>query len=218
VVALSAEFEFDAVIVPGGGLDEQGNAPPWVRNRFDEAASQSSRFIIALSAGTPHKPPVLDSRGFPLLESVVGAEYLQDEGFPTERLLVETSSLDTIGNAYFARVIHTDVRNLRKLLVITSQFHLPRTETIFRWVFDLPPDSGEYNLKFKGVENVGLPPEKLKARENRESQQLEAVKQLTSRIRSLDALHDWSFSQHSCYAVGAMNARQDLDSDVRSSY
>ncbi len=50
---------------------------------------------------------------------------------PAERIWAETASLDTIGNAYFARVIHTDPAGLRRLLVVNSAFHMPRTRMIF---------------------------------------------------------------------------------------
>ena len=66
---------FDAVIVPGGGVWDGGKLPPWVENRFDKALDiANGAFIISLSAGTPHKPPPLDSAGRPIFESAAGAE------------------------------------------------------------------------------------------------------------------------------------------------
>ena len=47
--------------------------------------------------------------------------------------------LDTIGNAAFARLMHSDIRGWRSLLVITSASHMARTRRIFDWVFTLPP-------------------------------------------------------------------------------
>jgi len=39
-----------------------------------------------------------------------------------------TPAWDTIGNAWFTRVMHTDMTDTRKLLVVTSDFHLPRSQ------------------------------------------------------------------------------------------
>jgi hypothetical protein len=38
------------------------------------------------------------------------------------------SAWDTIGNAWFTRIMHTDITGARNLLVVTSDFHLPRSQ------------------------------------------------------------------------------------------
>src|SRR5688572_2863993 len=132
-------MSFDAVVVPGGGACINGEVPPWVANRLDRAVEMASppARIITLSAGTFYKPLPLDASGIPVFEAAAAARYLIRCGFDAARILVENCSWDTIGNAYFCRVIHTDVRRMRRLAVITSEFHMPRTEAIFRWVFGL---------------------------------------------------------------------------------
>ncbi len=105
--------DFDAVIVPGGGLRPNGELPPWFTNRLDAALELAHGApILTLSAGTTHKPPPLDRNGRPMLEAFVAAQYLLDRGYPHDRLLVEAASYDTIGNAYFARTVHTDPAGL----------------------------------------------------------------------------------------------------------
>ena len=47
-------------------------------------------------------------------------------------MLLESWSLDTIGNAAFARLFHAELRAWRRIHIITSDFHLARTEAIFR--------------------------------------------------------------------------------------
>ena len=113
----------DAVLIPGGGLTASGDVVPWVQARLERAIALSPppQFFIPLSAGTTHKPPPMDVNGFPILESVAAASYLQTRGIEGSRILPETVSLDTIGNAYFARTSHTDIAGWRTLLVITNQ-------------------------------------------------------------------------------------------------
>ena len=94
----------DAVLIPGGGLSASGEVTPWVKARLERAIALTPRpqWFIPLSAGTTHKPPPLDANGFPILESIAAAHYLQQRGIKGTRILPETVSLDTIGNAYFS--------------------------------------------------------------------------------------------------------------------
>ena len=62
-------------------------------------------------SGTPHKPNPRDSAGFARTEAADNARWLTRRAVPPvppEDVLEEGFSLDTIGNAYFLRVGHTD--------------------------------------------------------------------------------------------------------------
>ena len=91
---------YDAILIPGGGVREGGTVPSWVQGRFDLAVRiHQGEYIVALSAGTTHRPPPVDENGFPIFESAAGARYLMQAGIPAEQILTETNSYDTIGNA-----------------------------------------------------------------------------------------------------------------------
>jgi hypothetical protein len=200
---------FDAVIVPGGGLLDDCTLPPWVLNRFERAIDRAGGApIIALSAGTFHKPR-------PVYESLVGAQWLIAQGYPADRVLTETSSWDTIGNAYFARTIHTDPARFHNLLIVNSEFHMPRTEAIFRWIFGLAPQAGQ--LTFETVPDQGLSPEALAARQARESASLAKLAHLQSTFTTLAAVHQWLFTNHEAYAAGLIPTRSQ-DPAVLKSY
>src|SRR5215831_13344947 len=120
---------YDAVIVPGGGVREGDELPPWVKDRFDVAIERSGEApIVCLLAGTVHRPNPLDQTGRAIFEASAGAQYLLRKGFPAERIYIELASWDTVGNAYFARTVHTDPSGWRRLLVITSEHHVARAE------------------------------------------------------------------------------------------
>ena len=191
--------EFDAILVPGGGLTASGELMPFVRARLDRALARDAQFYIPLSAGTPHLPPPLDGRGYPIFEAIPAARYLHERGISRERILPETTSYDTIGNAFFARVLHTDPLSLRRLLIINSEFHMPRTEAIFRWIFGASPDR-EYELSFESTVNLGLSAESLAVRAQREQESLAAVRDLAARISTIADLHHWVYSEHRAYA------------------
>lgn len=191
---------YDAILVPGGGVREGGIIPAWVQRRFDRAAFlQRGEYIVALSAGTTHRPPPSDAFGFPIFESVAGARYLMEAGIPAERILTETHSYDTIGNAFFSRVMHADPRRLRRLLIITSDFHLPRTEAVFRWVYGLEPQRVDYELHFEAVSDPSMDLDVLHEREQRERESLHVVEALALRITSMEEFHRWLFTEHGAY-------------------
>lgn len=209
---------FDAVIIPGGGLRERGALPVWVENRLDKALhiARGAR-IITLSAGTPHKPPALDHAGNPILECVVEAAYLRDRGYPPRLLLMENASYDTIGNAYFARVMHVDPAGFRRLCIITSEFHMPRTEAIFRWVFSLTPSTVGYELAFVAVPDAGMTTDVLEARRRKEQRSLESLVPLQAEYKTLASFHRWLFTKHAAYALDKP-LREKADSLLLETY
>ena len=194
----------DAVLIPGGGLTTSGGVTPWVQARLEQAIAYTPppRFLIPLSAGTTHKPPPLDVNGFPILESVAAARYLQHRGIEGSRILPETVSLDTIGNAYYARLKHIEPLKLQRLHVISSAFHLNRTQAIFDRIFALPPFREPWQLTFEAVPNVGIAGDSLQARSDRERASLLKFQTLRARFTTLAAVHRWLYTEHSAYALG----------------
>jgi uncharacterized SAM-binding protein YcdF (DUF218 family) len=210
-------MSFDATLIPGGGLTAAGQVTPWVAARLDQAiVTYQGEYLIPLSAGTPHKPPPLDARGFPILEAIAAAHYLVQRDIPADRIWPETCSLDTIGNAYFARAIHTDPSGLRRLRIITSAFHLPRTEAIFEWIFGLNPGPNPYQLHCIAVPDVGLSPDGLQARHQREQAGLARIHTLAETLPTLSDLHRWLYRDHQAYAVA--HRPQPLTGSALESY
>jgi hypothetical protein len=191
--------ELDAVLIPGGGLTDSGELPPYVIARLDRALAHAAAYFIPLSAGTTHRPPPLDARGYPVLEALPAARYLRVHGIPERRILAETFSYDTIGNAFFTRLVHAEPRGLRRLHIVTSAFHMPRTEAIFRWVFGLSP-SGGYDLSFEAAADAGISHQGLEHRAAKERASLHQVIALAQRISTLPQLHAWMYTEHAAYA------------------
>ena len=88
--ANAPEAPLDAVIVPGGGLDERGEPWPWVKARLDAALrhdSDDAAQYLVLSRGTTHKPAPTDADGFAVDESVASARYLIARGVDPRRIV-----------------------------------------------------------------------------------------------------------------------------------
>lgn len=161
----------------------------------------------------------VDERGFPIVDAVAQARYLTSRGVPADRLLLEASSFDTIGNAFFSRVLHAEPRRLRRLLIITSDFHMPRTEMIFRWVYSLPPVPAPWALSFDAVADPRMDRPLLGARLEKEEQSMEALSPLIARMETLQQFHQWMFSEHVAYsASGLLQPRPRLDAALADSY
>ncbi len=135
----------DAVLILGGGVPSELDKPPrYVQRRCDDGAaivqrhqnitdsaagsrsrrrrsSRSTLPILCLSAGTKHLPQLLSTDGLPIFESTSCAAYLEEKYSLIKNVYVETTSFDTIGNAFFARTSHTDINGWRNLLVITNK-------------------------------------------------------------------------------------------------
>lgn len=198
---------FDAVIIPGGGLEVGTNFPnPWVRARLDMALrlATNTRFFVVLSQGTTHRPPPLDRKGFPISEAAASAKYLLENGISEpSRILLETWSLDTIGNAYFARAMICHPMKLERLCVVTSAFHMPRTRAIFEWVFKL--DNWSPSIVYHTADNVGLTESQISARTQKERTSLEHLLHVTvPRHNTIKTLAQFIFEQHSAYHTDAV--------------
>jgi len=190
--------QWDAVLVPGGGLLGSGNLPPWTVARLELALSRRGDApVVCLSAGTPYKARGLKS------EARAATEWLRERGVPVYE---EAVSLDTIGNAYFARTIHTGPAGWRRLLVVTSAFHAARCRAVFEWAFSLPGADGPYELVVEAAPNTGLSAEALAARAEKERLALAGVEHLSRKIRTLEQLHEWLFTEHAAYATGLQPA------------
>ena len=195
---------YDAILIPGGGVREGGELPLWVKLRLDQAVKiRDTEYIITLSAGTVHKPPPLDEKGFPIFESIAAARYLIKQGISPEAILTEVSSYDTIGNAYFSRVIHVEPEGFRKLHVITSEFHMPRTKAIFEWIYSLDNQDGRYQLTFDAVSDVGMNAKDLQARVDKEAESLKQFLEIRDSIHSLRTCHQWLFRKHAAYSLSS---------------
>lgn len=128
----------DAVLVLGGGVPKTVDEPPiFVQQRCNDAAAVVKRHceetshgknspmlpILTLSAGTAHLPQLMSEDGLPVWEATASAAYLQKR-HGLKHVYVETTSYDTIGNAFYTRTSHTDVNGWRKLLIITNEVRL----------------------------------------------------------------------------------------------
>jgi hypothetical protein len=213
----------DAILVPSGNTTSDGRPLPWIAERFDAAAAVHHALgglVMPLGRGTVHKPPFLDAAGFPIDESVAGARYLvEDHGVEPSAILPEAMSLETVGNAAFARLLIEPQPNLRNLLVVTSELLMDRTKWIFEHVFGLTPGADRYSLQFLGTPNTGLGFEEQGARGEKEKFALDKAQGRFGQISTMAEFLTWLFTEHGVYST-AGKARQQpvLSEEVLRTY
>jgi len=220
-----------AIVVPGGGLTLEGAPTAWVRRRLQEAAhiyketrdGGTSAVIVCLSGGTPHKPMPIDPKsGFQVYEGEGTAKCLVREfQIPPEDIFEENWSLDTIGNAYLLRSIHTDVVGWRKLIIVNNEFHMQRTRAIFEKVFTLTPTPsfGKYQLEFVEVPNDGVEGEALRARKEREAKSTVGFQKNTAFMTTMRDMHRFLFMDHMAYASKRLlKDREPVDPKALQTY
>ena len=195
--------DLDAIVIPGGGLQESGEVNAWIKASLDEAVKfkDDAKYIITLSRGTPYKVPVIVD-GKTVDESVAAANYLAQKGVPTEKLIAETCSMDTLGNAYFLRVSITDPMGLRRLLIINPAARAMRISMVFAWVFnELSPPQDEYAIHMLKTPNIGLVEQELRFRVDKEMASSVDLHDLIPRIKTLEELSRYVHTEHGAYAV-----------------
>eukprot|EP00039_Didymoeca_costata_P014210 m.227043 g.227043 ORF g.227043 m.227043 type:complete len:218 (+) comp15970_c0_seq2:88-741(+) len=217
-------MEYDAVIVPGGGLTKDGQPNSFVEARLDSAAQFKGKckYFILLSRGTPHKPPPTDGTGQPIDEASASAAYLHKKhSIPENQMLLDTWSLDTIGNAYFAAAMLCAPLSLKKLMVVTSEFHIARTKCIFNWVFPLFIE--QVSIAFQNSPNTGLDTENLEGRRTKEAASSRTVIAHSEKYKTKDAFVRFLFTEHGAYrvdttGVAIQERKAEVPTSVASTY
>ena len=242
------------IAVLGGGaqgvINENSPPPKHTIIRLDRALDlcresssggngwKSNCIIIPLSYGTTHKPPPQDTLKYPLTECSISSRYLLSKGFPASQIREENISLDTVGNAYFLRAIHIIPmsymqRERMQMVVITNDWHMPRTKAIFEVVFNLPMDTVDtinsskcLQITYEAVDS-GLSKEDHASRLERETKSITSWIATSSgdhaKFHTFRELSTWLFTVHNAYAVTRFSKSRDalfevLDEKTLKSY
>lgn len=140
----------DAIVTLGLQLEDDGSPKLELLERVDKsaqlfrllAANRAAPFLVMSgdhSAAASLVPP--------RTEAAVMRDYALSVGLPANRIIEETESLDTFGNALFTKRI-TEQQGWRRLMVVSTAYHLRIGEAAFRHIMGpgydiLPVASGD---------------------------------------------------------------------------
>lgn len=145
-------MQFDVIVVLAGGLTPEGTLPQSVKDRVVVASNsyqhhRASKILMSgrWSSHWEHFPPLTTEAG--LMRA-----YAISLGVPKKSILVEEHSQNTFENAFYVTKLFLEPNNWKKILVITSDFHIRRTSRIFSKLL-----GSEYSLQFLAPKtNPGL--------------------------------------------------------------
>jgi hypothetical protein len=103
------------------------------------------------------------------------------------------------------RILHTDVCAFRKLVVITSDWHMPRTKAVCDFVFGFNAHEldTKYTVEYRASDSM-LPMDVLEARLTKEKRDLPRYKGVWQKEvlcygSNVAALHKWMFAENYAY-------------------
>jgi len=137
--------KIDGVIILGGGLTSGGRLSRESVKRLLAGinlfkANHAKHLILSGNGSWQHRLPLSKTEAS-LMETLA-----IEKGISKKVILKDTKSLDTIGNAYFTKVLIDKYKLGKTFLIVTSDYHLKRARWLFTEIFD-----GKYRLFFKGI-------------------------------------------------------------------
>ena len=116
------------LITLGGPLNTDCTPSHHLKSRLDETIRQYRQDDVVIVTGSR-------TRGMALSEAFIMSEYLKNNGL--NNIVLEELATSTVENAYFTRKLieNMNVKSDTEIVVITSDFHLPRTSLIFLHYF-----------------------------------------------------------------------------------
>lgn len=123
--------KMDAIVLLGGGIYD---GVPDLSGLGAPGEDMLARIVCAVRAYRQQPVPIVVAGGSPpeftTPEAVVVRRFLLDLGVPMEHIVLEDKSRDTLENARNVAVICKE-RDYRRLLVITSAYHVRRARLAF---------------------------------------------------------------------------------------
>lgn len=221
IVPLSNTYPETNIVVLAGGIDNSGNPYQWVKNRLDLAIdlfkTTNTSKIFCLGGGSYHKKPITNKMGYLIHESTSCSEYLISHGIPSEYIIKEWSSYDTIANGFFFFCNYVFNLNIKDAIIITSEFHIERSKYIFNFIKSLY--NSDIKLTFKCTNDENVDNDIITARKSREEKSLSKLKTIWSSINTIKDFTTWFFCVHKAYCSNSELIREDnISEKERRSY
>jgi vancomycin permeability regulator SanA len=218
--------DIEYIFVLAGGITDNGHVHPWVKRRLDLAIyiyknnsnNKKNCKIICLGGGSYHIQPKINSLGFVIHESSACSEYLINNGINPKDIYKEWASYDTIANGYFAFTNYILPLNIKKFVLITSNFHMARSKEIFLWINSL--FNNYSSIDFITVSDENIDDDIISKRIERENQSLTNLKSnVISKINTIENFVKWFFEDHAAYnSSSEMLRKNSISEDEKKSY
>lgn len=211
----------DGIFVLAGGIDKNGLCHEWVKRRLKLAYQLHTIHdtpVFCLGGGSYHIEPILNKNNFVIHESTSCSEYLINIGVNPNKIYKEWGSYDTIANGFFSFVNFIIPLKLKSVAIITSDFHMPRTTSIFMWFKKLFNIDIIFN--FLSVSDENIDDELISSRREREKRSLNSLEtNIISKINDINTFHSWFYTEHKAYCSNSELLRVlDISEHEKKSY
>ena len=163
---------YDCIIILANEMDRHGNLN----------AESTSRVQLAVDCYKKEPSATLITCGWDyradsdLCIGDVMKAYAEELGVPSDKIIAELNSRDTVGDAFFTKLNLLSNHPWKDLLVVTSDYHVDRAHTIFKFVC-----GPNYNVKVLGAGSFDSP-----EKQNAERASLEAFEQTFAGVSAGD--------------------------------
>jgi hypothetical protein len=212
---LNINTDIDGIFVLAGGIDKNGLCHEWVRRRLDLAYQihkSNDKPIFCLGGGSYHISPILNKSNYVIHESTSCSEYLINLGVSPNKIYKEWSSYDTIANGFFGFTNFIIPLKLKSIVLITSEFHIPRSKAIFLWmkqIFNI-----DIRIEFLSAADENLDEEVIKSRTDREKKSLNLLKKnVINKVHTIEDFHKWFYTKHNAYCSNSELIRKQCIND-----
>ena len=211
----------EGIFVLAGGIDKKGICHPWVQKRLLLAFKLYKILnvpIYCIGGGSYHIPPIRNKYNYVIHESTSCAEFLIKLGVNPEHIYKEWSSYDTSANGYFSFTNFILPKKISNMILITSEFHMLRSQEIFNWIKDLFNCNVEIN--YYSVSDKGLDIDLINIRSKREKDSHKNIINLREKINNLNDFHKWMFTEHKAYSSNSelIRKHESIDEETKMSY
>jgi len=140
----------DAIIIAGGWLKSETEASDEVKLRINRGvelfeSTKAKGFITCGRGRMADTKAWLPHNARPSCWEIM-ADHAAELGVPKNRIFGQQYSMDLVGEAFFTKAIILEPHKLKRILVVTSKYNVPRAWAVFNHV--LGPD---YKTRFEGV-------------------------------------------------------------------
>ena len=134
-------MEYNCIIVLANEMDKEGNLNIESLSRIELARDSyyNNSSATLITCGWNYRK---DSR---LFIGDVMKDYAVKLGIPSENIITQLNSRDTVGDAFFTKHNVIVNREWKNILVVTSDYHIERTSRIFKFIY-----GSEYAIKVIG--------------------------------------------------------------------
>ena len=124
-------MNFDCIVVLANEMDKEGNLNKESEARIKLASDTylASPVEALITCGWDYR------KDCKLCIGDVLKKYAEALGVPSEKIITELHSRDTVGDAFFTKKNIIRNNGWKKLLVVTSDYHVARTSKIFEFIY-----------------------------------------------------------------------------------